>query len=58
MSFLSVYVEYHSVHAHKSEISLDMESFFNFGSSKQRWALDWVRAMTRFVEFGLDPDCK
>ena len=20
--------------------------------------LDWIRAMTNFVEFGLDPDCK
>jgi len=25
---------------------------------QQRWALDWIRTIANFVEFGLDPECK
>jgi len=33
----------------------------NTGSRDEHWTglgLDWIRTMTNFVEFGLDPDCK
>jgi len=25
--------------------------------ANQRWALDWIRTIANFVEFGLDPEC-